>query len=56
MIRPEDLHLIGLQRSRLSARSSYQRAMGRRRRERTVAWCAFLLFIAAIFAVRAFWR
>ena len=56
MIRPEDLHLIGLNRARLGVRSPYQRAVGRRRRARTVAWCAFLLFIAAVFAVRALWR
>lgn len=55
MIRPEDLHLIGVSRSRL-ARSPYQRAVSRRRRERAIAWCGFLLLIAAVLAVRVSWR
>lgn len=56
MIRPEDLRLIGLRRTRPGALSHCHRAIARRRRERAVAWCAFLLFIAVVFAVKAFWR
>ena len=56
MIRPEDLHLIGLQRAPAAGRSPYQRAVARRRRSSAIAWTAFLLFLAAVVLVRTFLR
>ena len=36
----------------MSYRSPYDRLMARRRRSRALAWCFFLLFLAAVFVGR----